>query len=88
MKKAIILLIGTLALAFGGASVAVAATTNLKDVETLASAESHVVTLLHDYTDTSAWRAEYKVAMAEQNADIVSTNLMPTCSHHAAQRPF
>lgn len=55
-------------------AVAVAATSTTTDVQTLASAESHVVTVLHNYSDTPAWKAEYKAAIAAQNGDVAKVN--------------
>ncbi len=61
-------------LVLAGFAVAVAAASTPADVQTLASAESHVETLLHNYSNTPAWKSEYKAAVATQNGDIAKVN--------------
>jgi hypothetical protein len=84
MKKIVIALIGTLCLVAGTASIAIAASrtasirtaasTTPTDVNTLAFAESHVVTLLHNYRSTALWKSQFKAAVAQQNVDIAKVN--------------
>lgn len=71
--------IAVLTLALTVAQVAAAADTTGSDVQSLAAAESHVVTLLHSYKDTPAWKSQYKAAVAAQNNDIsrVNADLFP-----------
>jgi hypothetical protein len=99
MKKPILTLAAASVLVLAGSAVAVAATSTPTDVQTLASAESHVVTLLHNYSNTPAWKAEYKAAVATQNGDVAkvnadlftsakSTSLTWTTSGSLDTRPF
>jgi hypothetical protein len=48
--------------------------TTRTDVTSLATAESKVVTLLHSYKATAAWKAQYKAAVATQATDLVKLN--------------
>ena len=91
MKKTLITLIGALCFVAASTTMAVAASkaaTNVRaatsntatDVKTLASAESHVVTVLHNYKATALWKSQFKAAVAQQNTDVakVSADLTPT----------
>jgi hypothetical protein len=65
----------------GPAAVALASTTTTKtDVATLATAESKVVSLLHEYKPTVAWKLKYEAAVTKQAAILakVSSDLFAT----------
>jgi hypothetical protein len=57
MKK-FLTLAGAVCLAVTGTATLAAATITTTDVQTLASAESNVVTVLHQYQDTPAWKSK------------------------------
>ena len=61
------------------AAPASATTTTANDIQTLAAAESAVVSLLHSYQPTAAWNARFKTAQAKQAAALakVDGDLMP-----------
>jgi len=44
------------------------------DIRTLASAESSVVALLHNYKATASCRSQFKAAVAQQNTDVAKVN--------------
>jgi hypothetical protein len=83
MKRPVLTLAVACALVLGGSAVAVAATSTQTDVATLATAESNVVTLLHQYKPTAVWKASLKKAEATQAADIAKLNsdLSPAPAH-------
>jgi hypothetical protein len=56
------------------ATIATATTTTTTDVQTAATAEAHVISLLHAYTNTAAWKARFKAAVATQSADLAKVN--------------
>jgi hypothetical protein len=67
--------IGILALIIGSSSAAIAAAKNTtSDVKKLASAETRVLSLLHSYKDTAAWKTQFKAAEAAQSADMDRVN--------------
>ena len=74
MGKPVLVLAAAWVLVLGGSAVAVAATSTSTDVAKLATAESNVVTLLHQYKPTAAWKASFKTAEATQAADIAKVN--------------
>jgi hypothetical protein len=74
MKKPVLVLAVVSASILVSSAVAVAATSTPTDVAKLATAESNVVTLLHRYKPTAAWKASLKTAEATQAADIVKVN--------------
>lgn len=74
MKKPVLTLAVAFAMVLGGSAVALAATSTSTDVAKLATAESNVVTLLHQYKPTAAWKASLKTAEATQAADIAKVN--------------
>jgi hypothetical protein len=74
MKKPVLTLAVACVLVLGASAVAVAATSTPTDVAKLATAESNVVTLLHQYKPTAAWKASLKTAEATQAAEIAKVN--------------
>lgn len=80
MKKKSLALASTIGIVAASATIAVAATSTTANVTALATAESHVVTLLHAYAPTAAWKSELKAALTVQSADIAKLNsaLTPT----------
>jgi hypothetical protein len=74
MKKPVLTLAVAFAMVLGCSAVAVATTSTSTDVAKLATAESNVVTLLHQYKPTAAWKASLKTAEATQAADIAKVN--------------
>jgi hypothetical protein len=74
MKKPVLALAPASVLVLAGSAVAVAATSTSTDVAVLTTAESHVVTLLHQYKATAAWKAQFKSAEAVQVADLAKLN--------------
>jgi hypothetical protein len=70
-------LLGAIALSIllpAGTAFAAEATSTKTDVKTLASAESKVVTLLHNYKATAAWKAKLESALAKQAAAEATLN--------------
>lgn len=63
-----------------GSTAAAVASSPSTDAQGLATAEAHVVTLLHGFKNTATWKAEYKAAVATQTADLnkLNTDLFPT----------
>jgi hypothetical protein len=74
MKRTTAALATALGLALGTSTVALAATTTTTDVHTLATAESRVVALLDHYSNSPAWTAQYKAAVAAQTSEIAKVN--------------
>jgi hypothetical protein len=85
MKKLVIVLAGAASLVAATATIAAATVTTTADVQTAATAEAHVVSLLHSYVNTPAWKAQYKAAVATQVADLakVSADVFPPSSSGA-----
>lgn len=82
LKRAV-LVAGSLLATLGIASLALAATaTTSTDVSALATAEAKVVSVLHGYKDTSAWKAQFDAAVATQAGDLakVKTDLGSSAS--------
>lgn len=73
MKK-LITIAAAAVIVTAGAGIAAATTTTSTDVLTLATAESHIVTLLHQYQPTATWKAQFKAAEATQAADLAKVN--------------
>jgi hypothetical protein len=80
MKKLITTLVLAACTVAATATIATATTTTTTDVHTAAAAEAHVISLLHTYTNTAAWKAQFKKAAATQNADLakVNSDITPT----------
>jgi hypothetical protein len=84
MKKFVILA-GAVCLVAGTAHIAAGTTATAADVQALAAAESNVVTVLHQYQDTAAWKSKFTAAVAAQSADIakVHADLTPPVTPNA-----
>jgi hypothetical protein len=83
MKKLVTAIAGAACLLAASATIAAATTTTTtttSNVQALAAAESRVVTLLDHYSNSPAWKSQYKAALAVQTGDIARTNaaLFPT----------
>jgi hypothetical protein len=74
MKKLVTTIVGAVCLLAATATIAAATTTTTTDVQALPRAESHLVTVLHGYKDTAAWKAQLKAALATQNAVVAKVN--------------
>jgi hypothetical protein len=74
MKKPVLTVVVASVLVLAGSAVAVAATSTSTDVQRLATAESNVVTLLHQYKPDAAWNAKFKAAEAVQAAALAKVN--------------
>jgi len=74
MKKTLVAFGIALLVVLCTAVPAVAASTTAADVQALALAESEVITLLHEYTDTAPWTVAFKTAIANEDADLAKVN--------------
>jgi len=92
MKKFLVAGACAAMLVLGATTVVLASGTTTSDIAALATAESRVVSVLHTYQPTAAWRAVYRAAIAVQAVDIARVNAelpaegtAPTSSHQKSK---
>ncbi|MBU6496107.1 MAG: hypothetical protein KGR42_06825 [Acidobacteria bacterium] len=70
----ILVSLATVSLVGATVNIAAAAISPPPSVTALTGAETHVVTLLHQFKNTATWKKAYEAAVATQSADIAKLN--------------